>query len=103
MHIKHCKFSRSEHLDLMKYFVADLTSCIASDLMGIHRNAAIRFFHKLRAKIALKQQHRSEQFCGNIELDESCFGGVHKEKRGHGEAGKVLVFGLLKRGGKVDA
>jgi len=29
------------------------------------------------------------------------FGGVRKGKRGRGAAGKVPVFGLLKRGGKV--
>jgi transposase len=64
--------------------------------MGIHRNTAIRFFHKLRAKISLKQQHRSEPFCGNIELDESYFGGVRKAKRRRAAAGKAPVFGLLK-------
>ena len=36
-----------------------------------------------------------------IEVDESYFGGVRKGKRGRGAAGKVPVFGLLKRGGKV--
>ena len=49
---------------------------------------------------ALKQQDRSEQF-GSIELDESYFGGVRKGKRGRGASGKVAVFGILKRGGKV--
>jgi len=34
-------------------------------------------------------------------LDESYFGGVRKGKRGRGAAGKVAVFGILKRGGKV--
>jgi transposase len=71
--------------------------------MGIYRKTAIRFFHTLRAKIALKQQHRSEPFCGNIELDESYFGGVRKGKRGRAAAGKVAVFGLLKPAGKVYA
>jgi transposase len=85
----------------MKYFVAGSTARIASGLVGIHRNTAIRFFHKLREKIALKQQQRSEQFSGEIELDESYFGGVRKGKRGRGAAGKVAVFGILKRGGKV--
>jgi transposase len=55
----------------------------------------------LREKIALKQQDRSEQFCGKIELDESYFGGIRKGKRGRGAAGKVPVFGILKRGGQV--
>jgi len=52
-------------------------------------------------KISQAQQNRSEQFGGKIELDESYFGGVRKGKRGRGVAGKVTVFGILKRGGKV--
>ncbi len=40
---------------------------------------------------------------GEIEVDESTFGGRRKGKRGRGAAGKVPVFGLLKRGGKVHA
>jgi transposase len=36
-------------------------------------------------------------------MDESYFCGVRKGKRGRGAAGKVPVFGLLKRGGKVYA
>lgn len=101
MYITHCKLSRSGQLELMKYFVAGSTARTAADLIGIHRNTAVRFFHKLREKIAIKQQNRSEQFCGKIELDESYFGGTRKGKRGRGAAGKVAVFGLLKRGGKV--
>ena len=40
-------------------------------------------------------------FSGEIEVDEGYFGGRRKEKRGRGAAGKIPVFGLLKRGGKV--
>lgn len=42
-------------------------------------------------------------FGGEIEVDESYFGGKRKGKRGRGAAGKIPVFGLLKRGGKVYA
>ena len=42
-----------------------------------------------------------EIFDGAVELDESYFGAAHKGKRGRGATGKVAVFGLLKRGGKV--
>jgi len=38
---------------------------------------------------------------GEFEVDESYFGGKRKGKRGRGAAGKVPVFGILKRGGKV--
>ena len=40
-------------------------------------------------------------FFGEIEVDESYFGGKRKGIRGRGAAGKVPVFGILKRGGRV--
>ena len=40
-------------------------------------------------------------FTGEIEVDESYFGGTPKGKRGRGAGGKVPVFDLLKRNGKV--
>jgi transposase len=103
MHIKHCKLSLNIQNELLKYFVVGTPARTVADMLGIHRNSAIRFFHKLREKIAIKQQNRNEQFCGKIELDESYFGGARKGKRGRGAGGKVPVFGILKRGGKVYA
>ena len=39
---------------------------------------------------------------GEVEVDESFFGaGRVKGKRGRGAGGKTIVFGLLKRNGKV--
>ena len=46
-------------------------------------------------------QEAHEIFDGAVELDESYFGGARKGERGRGAAGKVAVFGILKRGGKV--
>ena len=40
-------------------------------------------------------------FDGEVEVDESYFGGQRRGKRGRGAASKVAVFGLLKRNGKV--
>ena len=40
-------------------------------------------------------------FDSEVEADESYFGGHCKGRRGRGAAGKVAVFGLLKRNGKV--
>ena len=101
MYVKNCKLSRNKQLELIKYFVSGATARTTSELAGIHRNTAVRFFHKLRVKIALRQQNRGEQFCGKLELDESYLGGARKGKRGRGAAGKVAVFGILKRGGEV--
>ena len=69
MYVRYCKLSRNKQLDLMKYFVAGSTARISADLVGVHRNTAIRFFHKLREKIVLKQAQRSEKFSGEVELD----------------------------------
>ena len=65
---------------------------------------AILFFHKLREVIADNLAAEApDLMAGEIEVDESYFGGARKGKRGRGAAGKTPVFGLLKRGGKVYA
>ena len=38
---------------------------------------------------------------GEIEADESYFGGKRKGKRGRGSRNKVPVFGILERNGNV--
>ena len=40
-------------------------------------------------------------FDGEVEIDESYFGGQHKSKRGCDATGKAAVFGLLKHNSKV--
>ncbi len=55
----------------------------------------------MRELISLKLAETEPWLSGEIEVDESYFGGSRKGKRGRGAAGKVPVFGLLKRGGKV--
>ena len=70
--------------------------------MGVHRNTAAYYYQRLREIIAFHiEQESHEVFDGEIEVDESYFGGRRKNKRGRGAAGKVPVFGLLKRGGRV--
>lgn len=63
--------------------------------------AAERFYRLIRATCALQEDLR-EPFTGQIELDETMFGGWRPGKRGWGASGKVVVFGILKRNGKVQ-
>ena len=84
---------------LIEHFVAGATARASAEIVGVQANTAARFFQRLRILIASKQP--SYRLSGEIEADESYFGGVRKGKRGRGAAGKVAVFGLLKRGGKV--
>jgi transposase len=102
MSIKRCRISTKQQLRLLELFVAESTARTAADLVGVHRNSAALFYHKLRELIAGKITEVDPEF-GAFEVDESYFGGVRKGKRGRGAVGKVLVFGILKRGGKVHA
>jgi transposase len=89
--------------DLIRQFVAGVPARTAAELTGVNRNTASLFFHKLRELIADKLAEEAPFLDGEVEVDESYFGGARKGKRGRGAAGKVPVFGLLKRGGKVHA
>lgn len=102
MQITRCKLSNKVQKQLLQFFVAEVTARTASDLTGINRHSVTLFYHKLREVIAYNLEHESDYpFAGEVELDESYFGGHRKGKRGRGAAGKVAVFGILKRGGKV--
>ncbi len=88
--------------ELIGYFVAGASARSAAELCGVNRNTAILYFHKLRELIAERLvADAPDLMAGEIEVDESYFGGVRKGKRGRGAAGKIPVFGLLKRGGRV--
>ena len=87
---------------LLEHFVAGTTARAAADLVGVHRNTAIAFYHRLR-EVITEELGKASPVSGEVEVDESYFGGHRKGKRGRGAAGKVPVFGILKRGGKVYA
>jgi len=55
-----------------------------------------------RNHIILATDADPASFSGEIEMDESYFGGRRKGKRGRGAAGKVPVLGILERGGRVS-
>jgi transposase len=96
------RLSEAKQAKLIEHFVAGTTARCAADLVGVNRNTAAYYFQRLRDIIAYQiEQAADEIFEGEIEVDESYFGGTRKGKRGRGAAGKVPVFGLLKRGGKV--
>src|SRR5882757_7423459 len=87
---------------LIEHFVSGSTARTAASLVGVNKSTAAFYFQRLREIIAQESEDASPLF-GEIEVDESYFGGHRKGKRGRGAAGKVPVFGLLKRGGKVYA
>jgi transposase len=102
MAVFRCRLSKKTQLELLKYFVLEVTARSAANLLGIQPNSAALFYRKIRLVIMDYLKRESDElFNGQIELDESYFGGTRKGKRGRGAAGKVAVFGMLKRQGKV--
>ena len=99
MYQRKSRLSAHKQSELMKLFVAGSTARAAAEIVGVNKHTAATYFMRLRKLISLKLP--SYELSGEIEADESYFGGVRKGKRGRGAAGKVAVFGLLKRGGKV--
>ncbi len=99
MYTRKSRLSSFKQSRLIEHFVAGTTARAAAQIIGVQANTAITFYMRLRKLVAGKLP--SYELQGEVEADESYFGGVRKGKRGRGAAGKVAVFGLLKRGGKV--
>ena len=96
------RLSESKQRQLREHFVAGTTARTAARLAGVNKNTAAYYYHRLR-QVIYQGVADAAPFAGEVEVDESYFGGRRKGKRGRGAAGKVPVFGLLKRGGKVYA
>ncbi len=99
MYERRSRLSSRQQTELVKFFVAGATARAAGEIVGVHRNTAASYFMRLRRLIAAHLP--SYRLSGEVEADESYFGGVRKGKRGRGAAGKIAVFGLLKRNGRV--
>ena len=87
---------------LIELFIAGSTARTAASLVGVNKTTASYYFHRLRLLIYENSQEPG-LLEGEIEVDESYFGGRRKGKRGRGAGNKVPVFGLLKRNGSVYA
>jgi len=94
------RLSQPKQQRLIELFISGSTARTAAALVDVNRNTAAYYFHRLRQLIYQAVEDET-LFSGEIEVDESYFGGRRKGKRGRGAAGKVPVFGILKRGGKV--
>lgn len=101
---KYCNRSRiseAKFREIIKYFSLDLEASKISILTGVSEQTLTKYFYKIREKIAEFCADEAK-FSGVVEVDESYFGPKRiRGKRGRGADGKTIVFGLLKRNGKV--
>ena len=98
--MRRSRLSQYKQNKLIELFVAGVTARTAAQLVGVNKNTIVYYFHRLCLLIFHSSLHL-EMFDGEVEADESYFGGHLKGRRGCGAAGKVAVFGLLKGNGKV--
>jgi len=86
---------------LIDAFCLGIPALKAAAFAGVHRNTAARFFKHIRLRIAEESTRNIHKLSGEIELDESYFGGRRKGMRGRGAGSKQIVFGILERKGTV--
>ena len=100
-YVKYAHISEVKFRQLLKLFSEDLTATQISNLSGVSRNSVNKILTALRKRI-VEICDQDSPLKGEIEVDESFFGARRvKGKRGRGAYGKTIVFGILKRNGKV--
>lgn len=87
--------------ELLKAFCLASTAHRASRCIGCDYRTAHAAFRTFRSAILGLATEERRALLGELELDESYFGGRRKGKRGRGAAGKTAVFGILERDGRV--
>ena len=100
-YIKVSHISEQKFREIVKLFSADLSATQITNLTKLNRNTINRYLKLFRERI-VEICEKSSPMSGEIEVDESYFGASRvRGKRGRGARGKTIVFGLLKREGKV--
>ncbi len=95
------RISEAKFREIVKLFSLDLEADQTAKITGLSRNTINKYYKAFRKRIAAICELNSP-LKGEIEVDESYFGARRvKGKRGRGAYGKTIVFGLLKREGKV--
>lgn len=95
------RISEKKFRQLLRCFAMDFTATDTATLTGISVRSVNSIYLKLRSRIAAVCEQQSP-LQGAVEVDESYFGPRRvRGKRGRGAYGKTIVFGLLKRDGRV--
>lgn len=92
--------SAQDWLRLCKLFELEVSTRKAAGQLGRAYSTTYRATTTLRLSL-LHGADAELTLGGEVEMDEAYFGGRRKGKRGRGAAGKVPVFGILGRDGKV--
>ncbi len=98
------RLSDTKYRLIFRCFVADVPASKTAQIVKVNRKTADRYYRIFRSVIindALKER-KAVKLGNGIELDESYFGPKRvRGKRGRGASHKVIVFGILKRKGRI--
>jgi transposase-like protein len=95
------RISEKKFREILRLFSLDLEANQTAKIVGLSRNTINKYYKTFRERIVMICNQDSP-LSGEIEVNKSYFGARHvKGKRGRGAYGKTIVFGLLKREGKV--
>jgi transposase-like protein len=95
------KITEAKFRQLVRCFALDFTASSTAELTGISVRSVNTIYLKIRQRLA-ESCELDSPLQGAVEVDESYFGAHRvRGKRGRGAYGKTIVFGLLKRHGKV--
>lgn len=100
-YLKRSHISEAKFRQIVRLFSQDLMATQISELSGLNRNTINKLLLHIRTAIA-SYCDANTPLSGEVEIDESYFGPRRvRGIRGRGAGKKIIVFGLLKRGGKV--
>jgi len=94
------RISESNKKQLLEYFVLGVPVYRLRFRSKVSDETIKKFFRVIRKLLCIAEDC-TEPFTGEIECDETTFGGRRAGKRGWGAAGKIIVFGILKRDGEI--
>lgn len=95
------RITEAKFRQIVRCFALDLTASNTAEFTSVSVRSINPIFLKIRQRIAESCESNSP-LQGAVEVDESYFGAQRvRGKRGRGAYGKTIVFGLLKRHGKV--
>lgn len=95
------RLSCQNWIRILKLFELEVSANKIASQLAVPYNTVHRAIMLIRHAILCSAVDAPGLLGGEIELDESYFGGKRKGKRGRGAAGKVPVFGILERQGIV--
>ncbi|MBI2632523.1 hypothetical protein HYW75_05955 [Candidatus Pacearchaeota archaeon] len=84
---------------VLHYFYLEISARRATNELNLDYGVVHRKFTQFRKVIAEYCNQEAKKLNGELELDESYFGGKRKGNRGRGANNKAIAFGILERKG----